>query len=93
MRLPIGVLVDMSCVAAGESMLWWPSESESDAGVSNAVEQLRAETAAKEKVSLAEVAPVEGVLLRQSVGLKRQRGERIQLPRRNVREWGGGVHL
>ena len=67
-RLPVGVLVDLSCVAAGVSMLWWPpsqSESEGDAGVPAVVEQSRTETAAEERVSLTEVAPVEGVFLRQ----------------------------
>ena len=62
-RLPVGVLVDLSCVGSAEavemSMLWWPpseNKSESEAGVTPAVE---------EKVSLVEVAPVEGVFLRQ----------------------------
>ena len=67
-RLPVGVLVDLSCVAAGVSMLWSPpsqSEGEGDAGVPAVVEQSRTETKAEERVSLAEVAPVEGVLLRQ----------------------------
>ena len=67
-RLPVGVLVDLSSVAAGVSMLWWPpseSKSEADAGVPAVVEQSRMETAAEERVSLAEVAPVEGVFLRQ----------------------------
>ena len=67
-RLPVGMLVDMSCVAAGESMLWWPpseSKSEGDAGVPPVVKLSRMETAAEERVSLTEVAPVEGVFLRQ----------------------------
>jgi DNA-binding beta-propeller fold protein YncE len=49
-------------------MLWWPpseSKSEGDAGVSPVVEQSRTETAAVERVSLAGMAPVEGVFLRQ----------------------------
>ena len=70
-RLPVGVLVDLSCVAAeGErvSMLWCPpseSKNESEHGVMPVVEQRRTETAAEVRVSLEEVAPVEGVFLRQ----------------------------
>jgi hypothetical protein len=70
-RLPIGVLVDLSCVAAeGQrvSMLWCPpseSKSDNERGVTPVVEQSRTETAAEVKVSLEEVAPVEGVFLRQ----------------------------
>merc|ERR1740115_251663 len=55
-RLPVGVLVDLSCVAAGVSMLWSPpsqSEGEGDAGVPAVVEQSRTETAADERVLLA----------------------------------------
>ena len=67
-RLPVGVLVDMSCVAAGVSMLWCPpseSKGECDAGIPPVIEQSRTESAAEERVSLCEVAPVKGVLLRQ----------------------------
>ena len=70
-RLPVGLLVDLSCVAAeGErvSMLWCPpseSKNVSEHGVTPVVEQRRTETATEEKVSLEVVAPVEGVFLRQ----------------------------
>ena len=67
-RLPVGVLVDLSSVAAGVSMLWSPpsqSKSEGDAGVPSVLDQSRTETKAEERVSMAEVAPVEGVFLRQ----------------------------
>ena len=49
-------------------MLWCPpseSKSDNEHGVTPVVEQSRTETAAEVKVSLEEVAPVEGVFLRQ----------------------------
>jgi hypothetical protein len=70
-RLPVGVLVDLSCATAkGQrvSMLWCPpseSKSDNEHGVTPVIDQSRTETAAEVKVSLEEVAPVEGVFLRQ----------------------------
>ena len=58
-RLPVGVLVDLSCVAAGVSMLWSPpsqSESEGDAGVQGVVEQSRTEMAASSASGAREAA-------------------------------------
>jgi hypothetical protein len=94
-RLPVGVLVDLSCVAAGESMLWWPpsqSESEGDAGVPPVVERSRTETATEERVSLVGVAPVEGVFVRQWGSRGSGQGE-FDTTRRSVRERGGGLRL
>ena len=43
-RLPVGVPVDMSCVAAGVSMLWAsPNENKSE-GVMAVIEQVHTET-------------------------------------------------
>ena len=65
-RLPVGVLVDLSCVAAGLSLLWSPSsesKSEGDTGVPAVMEQSRIETTEEQVVSL--VPAVEGLFLRQ----------------------------
>ena len=64
-RLPVGVMVDMACVAAeGLSMLWCPpSDSKSESSITPLVERSRTEMVVERRVSL--VAPVEGVFLRQ----------------------------
>ena len=67
-RLPVGVLVDLSGVEPGVSMLWSPPSQSLKItcfGVRAVVEQSRTETAAEERVSLSEVVPIEGVFLRQ----------------------------
>ena len=70
-RLPVGVLVDMSCLAAGVSMLWWPpskNESEGDA-------QSRTDESGGE--GLADGGGSGRGCVLASVGLGRQRGGRI----------------